>query len=59
MPSETASLDDQYRAERTIDLLKLNLKHPQLRVKNLSCLASRPVCLDGHLYRDFLEWAFD
>ncbi|MGL4401474.1 MAG: hypothetical protein ACRCXD_16540, partial [Luteolibacter sp.] len=59
MPSEVATPDDQYRAERTIDLLKLNVKLPPLRWSTRENLASRPECLDKHSYRDFLEWAFD
>ncbi|MGL4398356.1 MAG: hypothetical protein ACRCXD_00685 [Luteolibacter sp.] len=60
MPNEVASPDDRYRAERTIEIFKLNEKHPQLRQKERNSLqgGSRDE-LDGHSYRNFLELAFD
>jgi len=59
LPSEVATPEDQHRAERTIDLLKLNLKHPSQRVRFRNQLERRPDSLDEHSYRDFLEWAFE
>ena len=58
LPSEVATQVDQHRAERTIELLKLNDKHPYWRVIKRNELAGhRPDSLDDCSYRDFLELA--
>ena len=58
LPNEVATSEDQYRAERTIELLRLNLKHAESRVFLRESLETRPLSLDRHPYRDFIEMYF-
>jgi uncharacterized protein (TIGR02646 family) len=58
LPNEVAPADFQHRATRTIEILKLDVKHPVLRLKELrDYLAGGAVDLDDFCYRDFLERA--
>jgi len=57
-PNEIATPENQQRARRTIEILKLHEKHPALRMKALrEFLASGCRNVDDYSYRDFLERA--
>ena len=58
LPNEVAPTEFQHRAARTIQILKLNEKHPPLRlIERRDYPAGGSVGLDDFSYRDFLERA--
>lgn len=60
-PNEIASTENQHRAERTIRIFNLDMKHPALRLKARRAFATRELgaSIDDYSYRDFLECSAD